>query len=179
MAESNPRTNGAARAFVLTRVLDAPRDLVFDAWTKREHLMNWFGPKGFKMLATALDLRPGGVFHYGMQAPDGSKIWGKWTFREIVRPERLVVVASFSDEAGGVTRHPMASSWPLETLSTTTFAEQGSKTLMTLKWEAINATDEERKTFDSSHEGMKAGWGGTMEQLAEYLAKLDKPVSPI
>jgi uncharacterized protein YndB with AHSA1/START domain len=171
MTESNPQ-NTPARAFVITRIFDAPRDLVFDAFTQREHLMNWFGPKGFKMLSTTLDLRTGGVFHYGMQAPDGSTVWGKWIFREIVRPERLVAVVSFSDAAGGVTRHPYSASWPLETLSTTSFAEQGGKTVMTLKWEAINATGEERKTFDSSHEGMKTGWGGTLDQLEHYLAKV-------
>lgn len=162
-----------SKAFTITRTLDAPRDVVFDVWTKQEHLAKWFGPKGFKILSSKLDLRPGGTFHYGMQAPNGSTMWGKWIFREIVRPERLVVETCFSDEAGGVTRHPMSATWPLVTRSTTTFADAGGgKTLMTLEWIAFNATEEEQKTFDASHEGMKAGWGGTMEQLDAYLAAL-------
>src|SRR5215468_2760397 len=85
------------RAFVITRVFDAPLDLVFKAWTEAERLTHWWGPKGFKMLSCKLDLRPGGVFHYGMQAPNGAAMWGKWVFREIVAPKRLVFVVSFSD----------------------------------------------------------------------------------
>lgn len=159
--------------YILVRSFDAPRPLVFDVWTKQEHLEKWFGPKGFKMLSTTLDLRPGGVFHYGMQAPDGSTMWGKWTFREIVRPQRLVVDTSFSDAACGVTRHPLSATWPLVTRSTTTFADVGGRrTLMTLEWEAFNATEEEQKTFDTSHTGMDAGMAGTMAQLDAYLATL-------
>ena len=91
----------STREFVISRTFDAPRELVWKAFTEREHLMQWFGPKGFKMLAGTVDLRPGGTFHYGMQAPDGKTMWGKWIFREIVPPERLVTVVSFSDEQGG------------------------------------------------------------------------------
>ena len=161
----------STREFVISRTFDAPRELVWKAFTEREHLMQWFGPKGFKMLAGTVDLRPGGTFHYGMQAPDGKTMWGKWIFREIVPPERLVTVVSFSDEQGGVTRHPLAPSWPLETLSTTTLAEAGGKTTITLRWSALNATNEERKTFDASHDGMRMGWTGTMDQLDAYLAR--------
>lgn len=172
---ANGTDNGAssesAREFVISRTFDAPRDLVWKAFTEREHLMHWFGPKGFKMQAGKIDLRPGGVFHYGMQAPDGKTMWGKWTFREIVPPERLVTVVSFSDEQGGVTRHPLVQNWPLETLSTTTFAESGGKTTITLRWSAFNATEEERKIFDASHDGMRMGWTGTMDQLDAYLAQ--------
>lgn len=161
--------------FVITRVFRAPRALVWDAWTQREHLMRWMGPKGTTIARSSLELRPGGVFHYGMQSPDGKLMWGKWVFREIVRPERLVVVVSFSDEHGGLTRHPLAPDWPLETLSTTTFAEHagiGGGTTVVLKWLPFNATDKERATFAASHAGMAQGWGGTMEQFEAYLATL-------
>jgi uncharacterized protein YndB with AHSA1/START domain len=134
--------------------------------------MHWWGPKGFKMVACDVDLRPGGVFHYGMESPDGHKIWGKITYLEIVPPERIVHTMSFSDENRGVTRHPLASSWPLETLAVITLTEQDGKTTMTVRWMPHNATDEERATFDSSHDSMRQGWGGTMDQLDAYLAKM-------
>jgi uncharacterized protein YndB with AHSA1/START domain len=163
------------RPFVVTRVFRAPRELVWDAWTRREHLMHWMGPKGTTIAHASLDLRPGGVFHYGMQSPDGKLLWGKWVFREITRPDRLVVVVSFSDEHGGITRHPFAPGWPLETLSTMTFAQHagiGGGTTVVLNWIPVNATEAERQFFAASHAGMEQGWGGTMEQFAAYLATI-------
>jgi uncharacterized protein YndB with AHSA1/START domain len=157
--------------FVISRTFDAPRELVWKAHTEREHLMRWFGPKGFTMSVATLDLRPGGVFHYCMRSPDGQEMWGKWTFREIVAPEKLVVVVSFSDAAGGITRHPMSPTWPLETLGTTTFAEHDDKTTLSVRWSALNATEIERKTFAESHDNMRMGWGGTFDQLADYLVQ--------
>ena len=158
--------------FVISRVLDAPRDLVWKAFTDPERMRHWWGPKGFTVIASKMDLRPGGTYHYGMKAPDGSPMWGKFVFREIVAPERMVFISSFSDEAGGTTRHPMAPTWPLEMLSTFSFEEQpGGKTKVTIRWAPYNATEEERKTFDAGRDSMMKGWGGTLEQLEAYLAK--------
>src|SRR5205807_1937556 len=112
---SNP--GASQHEFVVTRTFDAPRERVFAAYTRREHLTHWWGPKGFKMLTCSIDLRPGGIFHYGMQAPNGNQLWGKWVLREIVTPERLAFVVSFSNEAGGTTRNPWSPDWPLDVLS--------------------------------------------------------------
>jgi len=157
--------------FVISRVFDAPRDLVWKAFTECEHLMRWWGPKGFKMLSCKVDLHPGGIFHYCLQSPDGQTMWGKFIYREIVAPERLVHIVSFSDENAGVTRHPMAPSWPLETIATATFTEHDGKTTLTVRWAPHNATEEERKTFAASHDSMRQGWTGTMDQLTDYLAQ--------
>src|SRR5262249_13815400 len=86
--------------FVISRTFDAPRELVWKAFTEAERMQHWWGPKGFQVIASKMDLRPGGTYHYGMRAPDGSTMWGKFIYREIVRPERIVAVTSFSDEAG-------------------------------------------------------------------------------
>jgi hypothetical protein len=96
-------------------------------------------------------------------------MWGKWTFVEIAAPARLSCLVSFSDELGGVSRHPMSATWPLQTLSVASFDAQGEKTLFTLRWSAYHATSEERQTFNGGHEGMRQGWGGTLDQLAGYL----------
>jgi uncharacterized protein YndB with AHSA1/START domain len=161
----------ATKDFVVSRVFDAPRDLVWKAWTEADRLKEWFGPKGVTIPTLKMDLRPGGVCHYAMRMPNGQEMWGKWTFREVVAPERLVLISSFSDANGGVTRHPMSPAWPLETLSTTTFVESGGKTTLSITWSPYNATDAERETFNTSHSGMTQGWAGTMEQLTAYLAK--------
>jgi uncharacterized protein YndB with AHSA1/START domain len=118
-----------------------------------------------------MELRPGGTYHYGMRAPDGSAMWGKFLYREIVRPERIVLVNSFSDEAGGITRHPLSPTWPLEILSTFRFDDEGARTRLTVQWSLIDANETERETFENAREGMKQGWTGTMDQLANYLAK--------
>jgi uncharacterized protein YndB with AHSA1/START domain len=158
--------------FVITRIFDAPRDLVWKAFTDPQHMKQWWGPKGFTVIQSKMDLRPGGSYLYGMKAPDGSAMWGKFVYREVVPPERMVFINSFSDEAGGITRHPMAPTWPLEMLSTFTFEEApGGKTKLTIRWSPHNATDEERKTFDAGHDSMRQGWGGTLEKLTAYLAK--------
>jgi uncharacterized protein YndB with AHSA1/START domain len=160
--------------FVMSRVFEAPRDLVWKCFTDPKRMKHWWGPKGFTVIASNMDLRVGGSYHYGMTAPDGTPMWGKFTYREIKAPERLVCINSFSDEAGGVTRHPMVPAWPLEMLSTFTFEElPGGKTRFTVQWSPYEATEEEQKTFDSPtmRDSMRQGWGGTLDQLAVYLAK--------
>jgi len=157
--------------FTISRAFNVSRERLWKAWTEREQLMQWFGPKGFTMAIANLDFRPGGTFHYCLQSADGQRMWGKFVYREIVAPERIVLVNSFSDEKGGIARHPMSPTWPLETLSTFRLSEQDGKTTSTVEWTPLHATADEQKTFDSSHEGMKAGWGGTFDQLAAYLSR--------
>lgn len=93
-------------------------------------------------------------------------------FREIVKPERLVFVSSFSDKDAGLTRHPMAPTWPIEMLGTATFIDKGGKTLLINRVVALNASGEERATFEGNFDSMKQGWGGTWDQLSAYLATL-------
>ncbi len=160
------------KPFIISRVVRAPRDLVWKVWTQRDHIMKWFGPKGVTIPKCTLDFRPGGVFHYLMQGPEGSGHWGRWVFREITPPERLVFVGTFSDEQGNVTRAPFDETWPMEMLSVVTFevhAGIGGGTLVTVRWTALNASAAEQETFDLGHESIGQGWSGTFDALAEYL----------
>jgi len=135
-------------------------------------MKHWWGPKGFTVVKSDMDLRVGGIYHYCLQAPDGSPMWGKFVYREIAPPERVVLISSFSDERGGTTRHPMTPTWPLEMISTMLFEETGkAKTKFTVKWSPHNASEEERATFAAGHASMNQGWSGTFEQLAAYLAR--------
>jgi uncharacterized protein YndB with AHSA1/START domain len=124
------------------------------------------------MLVARLDLKPGGTFHYSMRSPDGLEMWGKFVYREVAAPERIVFVNSFSDAEGNLVRHPFAAAWPLEVLNTLTLAEHEGKTTLTLSGGPINATDEERGVFDAGHASMQKGFGGTFDQLAEYLTTM-------
>jgi uncharacterized protein YndB with AHSA1/START domain len=155
---------------VITRVFDAPRALVWKAWTEIDHLKRWWGPKGFAMGACTLDFRPGGAFHYSMRTPDGRELWGKFVYREIVVPERIVFINSFADASGNIVRNPWNAHWPLEILNTQTFTERDGKTTLTLRGRPINASELERKTFEDGRQSMQQGFAGTLDQLADYLA---------
>ena len=159
--------------FILARVFDAPRDLIWKVHSDSTHLAKWWGPKGLKMLKADVDFRPDGIFHYGMETPDGHKMWGKFIYREIDAPERLSFVVSFSDEKGGVSRHPMSATWPLEVLSTITFFEVApGKTALIMSGVPVNASKEERETFAAGRDSMQQGFKGTLDQLEEYLKQL-------
>jgi uncharacterized protein YndB with AHSA1/START domain len=166
MAAKNESGDGK---FVITRRFKYSRELIFDAFTQSEHLSQWFGPTGSKVIKSQIDLRPGGLNHYGLQMPDGSAMWGKCIYREIERPSRLVYVQSFSDEQGNITRHPMSPTWPREMLTVITLEKTDEGTELCIQWSPIEATEEERNTFNSAMAGMNQGWTGTLDKLDEYL----------
>jgi uncharacterized protein YndB with AHSA1/START domain len=156
---------------VVTRVLEAPRERVWKAWTEAERLAQWWGPKGSTIRVIKLDLRLGGIFHYAMQFQPGHDMFGRFIYREIAAPERLVFVSSFSDPAGGVTRAPFAQNFPREVHNTLTLAEQNGRTALTLRGGPLDASDEEWKAWLGMHESMQKGFAGTLDQLAGHLAQ--------
>ncbi|MFC5863246.1 SRPBCC domain-containing protein [Acidicapsa dinghuensis] len=157
------------REFVYLLELDAPRELVWKTWTEEEHLKQWFAPAGFALSVAKLNVVSGGIFHYCMRAANGVEMWGKWVFREVVAPERIVLVNTFSNKHGNPTRHPYVADWPLEILTTATFADVDGNTVLTIAWHPIDASPSEQKTFDSMHDAMTQGWNGTLGQLEAYL----------
>lgn len=158
--------------FVITRTLDAPRALVWKMWSEAEHLNQWWGPKGIHCATVSLDFKPGGHFHYSMRTPDGKTMWGRFVYREIAAPERMVFVSFFSDRDGNVVRAPIAPDWPLEVLNMLTLEERGGKTLLTMKARPVNASEEEHAKFKSWHASMRGGFGATFEELENYLAQV-------
>jgi uncharacterized protein YndB with AHSA1/START domain len=162
------------RVFIISRVFNAPRELVWKAFTEPERMKQWWGPKGCSVGHAKMDLRPGGEYHYSMRTPDSKEMWGKFVYREIVKPEKMVFVNSFSDEKGGLTRHPMNPSWPLEMLSTFTFREQDGKTTFSVEWSPLSPTESELKTFEEGTASMNQGWSGTLDQLNEYLESISE-----
>jgi uncharacterized protein YndB with AHSA1/START domain len=144
----------ADRVLLIERVFDAPRPLVFAAWTEREHLVRWGAPHGFTVIHCEAELRPGGAWRAGMRSPEGREHWNGGVYREIVPPERLVYTFAWEDETGKPGH---------ETLVTITFAEEGEKTRMTFR-QAVFQTVEDR-------DGHQGGWSEAFEKLAELLAQ--------
>lgn len=157
--------------FLLSRTFNAPREKVWRAWTDEKRLGQWFSPKGFTVPRCELDFKIGGFFHYCMRGDNGSEHWGRWIFKEIAPPERLLFVVSFSDPARNITRHPWDANWPQEMLSLVTFADLGDKTCVTVHWSPINSSASERQTFQDGRASMRAGWTGTLDHLEELLAQ--------
>ena len=150
-ARNNPGTGQDARTIVTTRVFDAPRELVFEAWTNPKHLVQWWGPNGFTTTIRAIDVRPGGIWRFVMHGPDGVDYENRIVYNEIVKPERLVYSHGGGDDVEPVQFHV-----------TVTFEDQGGKTRLTLHqslFESVTARDE--------HHG---GWNSSFDCLADYLA---------
>ncbi|MBS0273414.1 MAG: SRPBCC domain-containing protein [Proteobacteria bacterium] len=158
----------ASKPFVITRTFDAPRKLVWESMTDAGHLKRWFGPTG-QLDYASVDLREGGVFLYGIAAPDGRVMRAKRVFTQIDPPEKFVTIASYCDDAQNVARHPMSPAWPLEMLIATTLTEQAGETHMLLDWRAHNATPEEQATFGASHAMLKQGWDRAFDNLDTHL----------
>ena len=156
--------------FVHSRTFQAPLALVWQAFTEQEHMLAWFGPPGMPLGTAELELRPGGLFFYGMQVPGGGMSYGKFVYREIVPMSKISLVVSFSDEHRGVSRHPMSATWPLEVLSTFEFSEVDGRTTLRMTGTPINASDEEMATFGDATASMTQGWNGSLDQLDTFLA---------
>ena len=157
MATGNIMTN-EERELVLTRVFDAPRELVFKAWTDPKQVAQWWGPRGFTNPVCDLDVRPGGAIRIHMRGPDGTVYPMTGVYNEVVEPERLVFTSAALDADG----NPM-----FEVLTTVTFAEQSGKTKQILRARVIKSTAEAAPYI----KGMEAGWTQSLERLAESLVK--------
>jgi len=143
----------AERVLVITRILDAPRQLVFSAWTDPAHLAHWLGPRGFAASNVRLDVRPGGGWRACLRPEDGGRaLWMGGTYREVVAPERLVFTFAWDDEEGEPGH---------ETLMRLDFADAGRGTRMTMR-QAVFQTVEDR-------DGHSLGWTSSFERLDEHL----------
>jgi len=171
-AKSSLAADTTDREVAITRVFDAPRDLVWKTFTERERMTQWWGMKGTTTRVLELDLRPGGTFLYVMRMPDGREMCGKWVYREIVAPELLVVVHFTTDNSGKPIPHPFDPSLPPEMLTTTRFIENGKRTTMELRSAPINATAAQQAAFNKLADAMEDGFNNSLDLLDEYLARV-------
>ncbi len=163
-----------SRSFVISREFPVARPLLFGCFSDERHLAKWWGPKGFTIMRCSLDFRPGGMFLYGMESPQGQVIWGRMKFREIVPPERIVFLNSFSNPEGGLERAPFFDGkWPLQILTHFDFEDLGAgRSRFTVTWTPHEATEVEQAEFDANHASMQGGWTGTLDRLSGFLAAL-------
>ena len=156
--------------FRISHVFKAPRAKVWAAWTQPDELARWFGPKGCDTTLIEYDLRPGGAWFARMDMQGAPPMYGRFIFREVDAPSRLQWVHGFSDEAGNRIRAPFpGSAWPLEMLTTVTFADHAGGTQVTLTFEPLDASEDERDTFIANLDSMQGGWSGSFQQLDELL----------
>ncbi|HEX9990599.1 MAG TPA: SRPBCC domain-containing protein [Chloroflexia bacterium] len=154
------QTASGQQTLTLERIIDAPRELVFRAWTDPKQVAQWWGPKYFTNPVCELDARPGGAILIHMAGPDGVVYPTKGTFDEIVEPERLVMtISAIGDEDGN---------FQLEDITTVTFAEHEGKTKLTVHAVVTRATP----AAEGALAGMEQGWTESLERLADYVASI-------
>lgn len=156
--------------YVLERVFDAPRELVWRAWTDPTLLPRWYGPR-VETIIHRHELKPGGLW-LGEMRWGGNSHYQRVEFTEVTPPERLVWLHSVSDRDWTIIANPMMADWPRVLLTTVTFAEDGNRTRMRLTWVPHGASEAEIACFSAAMAGMDKGWSAGMELLAELLAEL-------
>ena len=155
-AEATAARESSDRELVITRIFEAPRDVVYKVWCEPEHQAGWAGPRGFTVVSCEMDVRPGGSYRMHMRSPEGTDHHVVGVYREIFKPERIVYTWAWADAEGRPTRP--------ETLLTVSFEDLGAQTRLTLHqavFESVTARD--------MHRG---GWSSSMDCFAEYLDRV-------
>ena len=164
MTAANSTSQPAAENdLVITRILDAPRELVFKAWTDPEHVMRWWGPEHYTSPACRIDLRVGGSYLFSMRSPEGQEYWSTGEYQEIVPSERIVYTDHFADADGNIVppSHYGMPGVPDETVITLTFEDLEGKTRMTLRHAPAPAAPMD--------EMARMGWNQSFDKLAATL----------
>jgi uncharacterized protein YndB with AHSA1/START domain len=146
------------RSIIGMREFDAPRELVFSAFTDPTHLARWWGPNGFTTTTSSFDLRPGGVWRFVMHGPDGRDYQNRITFEEVVRPERLVYRHGGGDEVE-----------PVQLRQTITFEDLGGRTRITWRGDFPSAAERDRVIKEYKAD---VGLVQTLARLAEYVKEI-------
>jgi uncharacterized protein YndB with AHSA1/START domain len=149
--KNNATTQFGERELAITRIFDAPRHLVWKAWTDPARLMRWWGPHGFETRVSEMNVRPDGRWRFCMRSPTGIEQWQQGRYREVVEPERLAFSYAFEDEAGKCGH---------ETLVTVSFADHGGKTELNVRhgiFETVAVRDDHVR-----------GWSETLDRLTAF-----------
>jgi uncharacterized protein YndB with AHSA1/START domain len=164
------------KELIISRVFDAPRDLVFKAWTDPNQIKQWWGPRSFTVPDARVDLRVGGRYLLDMRGPDGRDYWSTGVYREVVVPERIVASDSFSDAEGNIvpaSLYGMSADYPLALTLAVTFEAAGDKTRVTVRHFGHPPGQDLTNA--------QIGWAQTLDKLGDYLRTLrgvnaDEPV---
>jgi uncharacterized protein YndB with AHSA1/START domain len=154
---------------IITRIFDAPRGLVWKAWTEPDRVKKWWGPKFFTAPVLNMDLHVGGKYLSCMRGPDNKDYWSTGVFREIIPMKRLIYTDSFADEKGKkvpASHYGMSGDWPSELLVTVTFDDIGGKTKMTLEHAGLPA--------GQMSDLARVGWNESFDKLADSIVPIDR-----
>jgi uncharacterized protein YndB with AHSA1/START domain len=166
MSNKNDSTDAQCdRELVITRVFNAPRELVFKVWTEPKHIEQWWGPKGFTTRVEQMDFRPGGTWRYVMCGPDGTEYPVNGVFKEVVTPERIVASDEFDEGFEQVVKVDLPSG---AIVTTAIFEDLDDKTRLTLR--IMHSTAEDRRKHEEM--GVIGGWNSSFDCLDEFLAKM-------
>ncbi len=146
------------RVLTLKRTFNVSRQLVWEAWTRPEHIIQWWAPKGMKIEVIQHEFKVGGKWKYAMPMPDGSQFISEGMYSEIVKPEKIVTSANFIPMTEGVTLHVL-------------FEEDGDKTIFTFS--VIHPTEEYCKAQEKM--GFYNGWGSAFDRLEKYVLAVGSP----
>ena len=160
-AKNDPTAEPKERVVIITRVFDAPPELVFEAWTDPKQVSLWWGPYGFTTPVCELDARPGGAIRIDMRGPDGVVYPNRGVYHEIVEPERFVVATALLDNEGNTL---------IEVLNTVTFAKDNGRTELTLQARVVKSAPE----MAAALAGMEEGWSQSLNRLAGLLTPHSK-----
>jgi len=171
LAEYLEKESSGKEEFVINRSFDAPIDVMFDMWTKPEHLSKWLPPVGFTMDYIRSDIKEGATT-FCLMTNGKFKMYVKVDYLKIEKPGRIVYTQQFCDENEKISRHPMAPTWPETMLTLVKLTAEGpDQTRVTVTWETHGATTrEELETFIQEKGGMTQGWTGSFDKLEEHLA---------
>ena len=156
--------------FILDRVFDAPRNLVWKAWTDPDLLSHWYGP-GVETIIHHYDLRPGGQWRNEMKFGPKSDL-SRMDFQEVVPEEKLVWLHHSTDAEWNTVANPMMPDWPRVLLTTVTFEAQGSKTNVRLTLVPVDATKGELECFAQAMAGLSNGWGAGYKLMDAMFAEM-------
>lgn len=156
------------KELILIRDFNAPREVVWKAWTDPDMFMQWWGPKEFTTPVSKIDLQVGGEYFNCMRAPDGQDFCSKGVYMDIVEPERLVMTDSFADNDGNkvaATYYGMGAEFPMEMQIMVTFEEQQGRTKLIVKHSDV------KNIGETELNDMQQGWNESLDKLADLLVK--------
>jgi uncharacterized protein YndB with AHSA1/START domain len=164
--KSNIETRTREKEVVIERIFDAPREMVWKAWTDPDTMKQWWGPKDFTSPVVSVDLDLGGSYLHSMRSPEGEDFWSTGVYKDIREPELLVMTDSFADKDGNVvpaSYYGMNGNWAREMLITVRLEEENGRTKMTLTHSGIDGFS--MKDIDN----MQQGWNQSFDKLEEVL----------
>lgn len=169
--ETTPASEGE---LVAARLLDAPPDLAFAAWTDARKLAYWWGPAGAAVETRRLEPQPGGAYHYGVRQAAGEVRWAKLTYREVLPPERLVFLATAADEGGKPVVDPDAGPWG-EVLTTLSFFDTGGRSMLIVRARPLAGSRGRAPGTGAARDQAAARLEATLTRLARFLAEAREP----